>query len=116
MSRDQERDCARLADGQVLDPVTEHQNGIARTARRPFDQRTHHAFDTGWQTLTLCGLRVTWLNDQTPIDPGPGIVDCVDCVEALREDLVYRMGTVGPEEAGVVARELSRHAQGCSEL
>lgn len=48
---------------------------IPPTARLICDTRTHAAFDAGWQTLTRCGRRVTWLHGD-PIDPGTGIVDC----------------------------------------
>jgi hypothetical protein len=55
----------------------------ADTIRRKYDDRTHKALDTGWQTLTLCGLRGNWLNGLEPIDPGTGVVDCPACLEAM---------------------------------
>ncbi len=54
-----------------------------QTIRRKFDDRTHKAFDTGWQTLTLCGRRGNWLNGKEPIDPGTGTVDCEECLALM---------------------------------
>lgn len=61
-------------------------NETTTTIRRRFDDRTHKAFDTGWQTLTLCGLRGNWLNGK-PGDPQveEGVVDCPACLEAMSE-------------------------------
>ena len=59
---------------------------VPPTARRPaatYDPRTHATFDTGWQTLTKCGRRVTWLNARDEIDPGTGVVDCPECLEVM---------------------------------
>lgn len=69
---------------------------LPATARRKFDWRTHGTFDTGWQTLTKCGLRVTWLNGQQEIDPGTGVVDCPDCLDVMAEDQVGEI-VGGPE-------------------
>jgi hypothetical protein len=48
--------------------------------RRRFDPRVHAAFTGGWQTLTLCGKRVNWLDGQGP-EPAwtDEPIDCPEC-------------------------------------
>jgi len=53
-----------------------------KTARLPYSTLTHAVIDTGWQLLTRCGRRVTWLTGQDDdYDPGTGVVDCPTCRE-----------------------------------
>ncbi len=59
---------------------------MTSTIRRKYDDRTHKALDTGWQTLTLCGKRGNWLNSM-PGEPQveEGVVDCPECLKAMAE-------------------------------
>lgn len=63
---------------------------IPATARTKYDPRTHATFDTGMQTLTKCGRRVTWLNINETIDPGTGTVDCEECLKTIADGEAYR--------------------------
>jgi hypothetical protein len=63
----------------------EHRTDVPDRVRRPYDDRVHYALSTGWQTLTRCGKRVTWLDVQTPPQYTTDPVDCPECLEGLEE-------------------------------
>lgn len=54
---------------------------LGRPVRRPYDDRVHAALSTGWQTLTRCGKRVTWLDAKSPPEFTNDPVDCPECLE-----------------------------------